>query len=147
MNNTDNIYLTKYAIGQTHSERASDPDLSVFLVNETAGTRTQIINKDGSFCNFPGIVTCAALAAEISVDKLPPKVVYSSTFEKQENGQFLMIWTVRPDGRFWMDSWGFGAEDYEWVDLYSHLDASGQFVAPFQLYSIGYQKYINEDVT
>ena len=142
-----NIYLTKYHIGQTHSECAYDPDLSVFLVDETAGTQVQIIDKDGSFCNFPGIKTCPALDAEIDPGKLRPKVIYSSIFQKLENGGHMMVWTIRPDGRFWMDSWGFGAEDYEWVDLYACLDEKGQFTAPFQLYSIGYKKYFNGDVT
>ena len=145
MKHTDNICLTKYHIGQSHSERPAPSDLSVFLVDETKGTKIQIINADGTFCNFPGIDSCPALDAEISVDKLPAKVVYSSSFEKQENGGYKMLWTVRPDGRFWMDSWGFGAEDYEWVDLYSYLDENGRFTAPFRLHSIGYQNYNNED--
>jgi hypothetical protein len=55
-----------------------------------------------------------------------------------------MIWTVRPDGRYWMDSWGFGAEDYEWVELYAYIDENGQFTAPFRLHSIGYRKFFEE---
>lgn len=137
------IYLTKNRIGPSHSECDYNPDLSVVLVNEETGVRTPILDKDGNFCHFPGITPCDALCAEMDIANIPPRVRYESTFQKCENGQFLMLWTVRPDGRFWMDSWGFGGEDYEWVELYAYLDENGQFTAPFRLYSIGYQKFVS----
>lgn len=136
-----NIYLSKEHIGQTHSECVYDSNFSVFLINERLGTKTQIIHKDGTICNFPGVENCEALSAEISMENIRPKVVYSTTFEKRENGQFLMVWTVRPDGRFWMDSWGFGAEDYESLRLYSYIDETGLFTAPFRLHNIGYRDF------
>jgi hypothetical protein len=141
MNNT---YLNKERIGQTHSECICSADLSVMLTNKEKATKTQIIEKDGTICNFPGIERCQALCDEIDVDNIRPKVYYSSSFQKCDNGQYLMIWTVRPDGRFWMDSWGFGAEDYDWVELYSYIDENGYFTAPFRLYSIGYRKFFKE---
>jgi hypothetical protein len=57
--------------------------------------------------------------------------------EKINDEKFIMVWTIRPDGFYWMDSWGFGAEDYESVSLYSYIDAKGNFMAPFRLYEIG----------
>ncbi len=134
------VILNKYHIGQSHSECLYDPDFSVFLT-DAQGATVQVVESNGTICNFPGIETCEALANEMNVEKIPPVVKFSAVFEKQENGQFRMVWTVRPDGRFWMDSWGFGGEDYESVELYSLLDETGRFVAPFRLYSIGYRKF------
>lgn len=145
MNNTDcsNTYLNTDHIGQIHSECFYNPDFRVILTNADKATRIQIIEQDGTICNFPGIERCQALCAEINIDRIRPVVSYSTAFHKCENGQHLMIWTVRPDGKFWMDSWGFGAEDYESVKLYSYIDENGQFTAPFKLYSIGSRCFVN----
>lgn len=62
-----------------------------------------------------------------------------STFEKLNDGRLIMVWTVRPDGRYGMDFAGFGAEDYEWLSPYTYIDSDGNFTMPFKLYSIGYQ--------
>lgn len=69
-------------------------------------------------------------------------VEYAARFEKLEDGRLIMVWTVRPDGRCWMDSWGFGAEDYELLSLYTYIDSDGNFTMPFRLYSIGYQCFV-----
>lgn len=138
------IYLTKEYIGQSHSECIRCADLSVMLINSGTGEQTQIIGKDGSICNFPGIEACEDLQSELDIDRIPPVVRYSAAFRNCEDGRHLMIWTVRPDGRYWMDSWGFGAEDYDWVDLYAYIDENGRFTAPFRLHSIGYRKFFEE---
>jgi len=144
----NNTFLNTDYIGRSHSERAYNPDFSVIFTNVDTAEKVQIVDRNGNICNFPGITLCDALCSEMNVDKIRPVVAYSATFEKQPNGQYLMVWTVRPDGRYWMDSWGFGAEDYEWVKLYSFIDHKGQFTAPFQLHSIGYQTFfpVGEEV-
>lgn len=140
------VYLNKLYKGRSHSESVTVADDGIFLVNEPLGIRVQIINPDGSFCNFPGIESCDALDRELSVDRIRHEIFYSASFRPLENGCHQMIWTVRPDGRFWMDSWGFGAEDYDSVELYSAIDAQGQFIAPFRLYAIGDHVYRNGEL-
>ncbi len=137
------VKLNKYRIGPSHSECLYDGNFSVYLT-DSQGATVQIVEKDGTICNFPGIENCDALAAELIAEKIPPVIRYETTFKKQENGHFRMIWTVRPDGRFWMDSWGFGGEDYEWVELYADIDQTGRFTVPFRLYSIGYKKFVQD---
>jgi hypothetical protein len=132
MNNT---YLNKERIGQTHSECICSADLSVMLTNKEKATKTQIIEKDGTICNFPGIERCQALCDEIDVDNIRPKVYYSSSFQKCDNGQYLMIWTVRPDGRFWMDSWGFGAE-FDGRDVFLSDKAENLFPAMVKFFNL-----------
>jgi len=127
-------HLNREHIGQTHSEVLYFPDFSVTLTNEDTGRTVKIVDTDGTICNFPGITPCEALTREINLEKLAPVVRYSTSFKKLENGHYRMIWTVRPDGSFWMDSWGFGAEDYDAVALHAEIDENGQFTGPFQLY-------------
>lgn len=139
-----NTRLSKEHIGQTHVDCFYDGDFSVFLINAQQ-EKIKIIDSDGRICGFPGIEDCEALRREISVEDISPVVRYSTTFEQYGSGLFRMIWTVRPDGRFWMDSWGFGAEDYESVVLYSCFDETGRFIAPFRLYRIGYRTFAKQD--
>ncbi len=133
--------MSKEHIGSIHSESITPSDSSVFLMNEALGLRVQIVDRGGNICAFPGVESCPELENEISLERLQPRVRYSTTFQKRENGHHRMLWTVRPDGRYWMDSWGFGAEDYEDVTLYADIDETGKFIAPFRLYSIGYDKF------
>ena len=141
----NNAYLNTDHIGRTHSEGVYPSDFTVILTNPDTGEKFKIIDREGNICNFPGIEPCEALCAEMNVENIQPIVKYSTTFKKCENGHHLMLWTVRPDGRYWMDSWGFGAEDYEWVDLYAYINEKGQFATPFKLHSIGYQKFFQEN--
>lgn len=139
-----NVYLNKLYKGRSHSECVTVADDGIFLTNEDLGLRVQIIEPDGSFCHFPGIESCKALDSELSVDRIRREIFYSAAFQPLDGGCHRMIWTVRPDGRFWMDSWGFGAEDYDSVELYSVLDERGQFTAPFRLYAIGDRVYAED---
>lgn len=142
---SSNIYLSKKYIGQSHSECITLSDLSVILTNEELGICAQIVDEDGNICRFPGVERCEALCAEISVDRLRPVVKYTTTFHRSGDGQFMMLWTVRPDGHFWMDSWGFGAEEDESVRLYAYLNDRGEFTTPFRLYNIGYRNFAEHD--
>lgn len=91
--------------------------------------------------DFPGVEYTDMLKDELGKRKIEPVVKYEALFEKMDNDKFIMVWTVRPDGRYWMDSWGFGAEDYESLSLYTYIDCNGNFTMPFKLYSIGYKVY------
>jgi hypothetical protein len=77
------------------------------------------------------------LTEELGAGSIKPVVRYEAVFEKIDDSRLIMVWTVRPDGRYWMDSWGFGAEDYESLSLYSYIGSDGNFLMPFKLYSIG----------
>lgn len=138
-----NVYLSRDYFGAGHSESLMRTDPVIFI-NKTAGIEKCIVDEDGNILDFPGIEPCPELSSEINLDALKPQVRYEASFKKCKDGGYAMIWTVRPDGRYWMDSWGFGAEDYEWVELYTVIDENGCFTAPFRLYSIGYRKFAEE---
>jgi len=42
-------------------------------------------------------------------------------------------WTLQPDGRYFEDEDGFGAENCEEITLYSYIDTNGIFTEPFKL--------------
>ena len=103
-----------------------------------------LIGADGEIFDFPGVEYTPRLKAELANREIKPIVKYGAAFEKREDGRHLMVWTVRPDGDYWMDSWGFGGEDYDSVSLYTYLDDEGRYLAPFRLYSIGCRFYAGD---
>lgn len=149
MNNQTNIqskvYLSQYTVSRPRSEMALKQDFTVIFANDEKGIKKQILDSEGNIADFPGVEFCPTLKEELGNRAIEPQIKFEAKFEKSDDDKILMVWTVRPDGRYWMDSWGFGAEDYECVELYSCIDLEGNFTAPFKLYSIGYKFYGNED--
>ena len=113
----------------------------IVLTNEKEGVEKIIVDRRRNILDFPGVEYCGELRAELGTYEISPCVKYESYFERCGEGCFRMVWTVRPDGRYWMDEFGFGGEDYEAVTLYSVIDSKGQFLFPFKLYEIGYKRF------
>lgn len=139
----EKIYLSKYFVGEPHSEYLLKVDYTVIFTNEEKAINKKIVDEDGNILDFPGVEYTDTLNDELGKSVIKPIVKYEAVFEKVDNSKFIMVWTVRPDGRYWMDSWGFGAEDYESLSLYTYIDFDGNFTMPFKLYSIGYKFYGN----
>lgn len=135
------IYLNQYVVSDPSGDTIFIKDFTVTFYNEEKGIQKPIVEKNGTICAFPGIEYCEKLIEELGDRSIDPIVKYEAVFRQIEDDRFMMVWTVRPDGRYWMDSWGFGAEDYESVSLYTYIDSDGLFTAPFRLYSIGYDVY------
>ena len=138
-NTQEKIYLSKYIVSDPHSEYLFKQDFTVLFINEEKNIKKPIIDSKGNIPDFPGVEYTDKIIEELGTDSVAPIVKYEAVFEKTDDGKFAMIWTIRPDGRYWMDSWGFGAEDYESLSLYSFIDSDGNFTIPFKLYSIGYK--------
>lgn len=140
-NEHDNVYFSKDFVREPYSEYPFKVDFTVLFINKEKNIRKQIIDQDGNILNFPGVEYINKLNEELGKGEIEPKVEYEAIFEKLDDSKFIMVWTVRPDGRYWMDSWGFGAEDYESLSLYTYINSDGNFMMPFKLYSIGYAFY------
>lgn len=98
--------------------RIDDPDF-----------RRCIIDGNGRIRNFPGI-----REGEWKKDleyPLDNKVRFAFWIGGYKNGKAAVSWTLQPDGRYFEDEDGFGAEDCEEICLYSSLDAEGMFTEPF----------------
>ena len=132
------IYLNTYFVSDTYVYPRGW-DFTVIFTNEEKNIHKKIIDKDGNIIGFPGVQYTDQLKKELGTDDITPAVRFEAAFQKLDDGRIIMVWTVRPDGRYWMDSWGFGAEDYESLSLYTYIDSDGNFTMPFKLYSIGYQ--------
>ncbi len=140
-NGKENVYLSKYFAGRPYGEYPFKVDFSVLFTNVEKNISKQLIDSDGNIPHFPGVEFTDVMKAELGRDSLEPRVKYEVIFEKLDDGRLIMVWTVRPDGRYWMDSWGFGAEDDEALSVYAYIDSEGNFMMPFKLYSIGYTFY------
>lgn len=49
-----------------------------------------------------------------------------------KNGVALVSWTILPDGGYFADENGFGAEDNEEVNIHCYIDKKGKVIIPFQ---------------
>ncbi len=117
------------------------------FVNPAKNIRKTIVNEKGRFIHFPGIENVKLVLSKMETNRLnvPAVVSYRTEFNYQDNGHHLVIWTVQPDGWYWADEGGFGAEDDDEVRLYSYLDENGSFTIPFRIYNVGDHKYFGTD--
>ena len=117
------------------AENVSEPD-----------TKILIVNGSGAFVNFPGIENPGFIAQYIRSGSLAPFSRFVTAFEDFKDGKALVLWEAQPDGWYWADEGGFGAEsDYE-ITLYSYLDEGGKFLAPFRIYRIGRVDFFGTDL-
>lgn len=137
-------YVTKTYISGVNGYIRKPEEQSVFYVNEVLDLSRMIVDMEGNIRHFPGVEENEVLMEELGRWSITPVARYTVRFEEAPNEQIRMIWTVRPDGRFFMDEDGFGDEGFEQVCLYTHIDANGDYIAPFRLYSIGNKNYFTE---
>ncbi len=109
-------------------------------------TKILLVDEESAFVNFPGIENPGFIEQYIRLGSLAPFAEFITSFEDFKDGKARVLWEVQPDGWYWADEDGFGAEsDYEIV-LYSYLDENGNFLAPFRIYRIGNVKYFETDL-
>lgn len=88
-----------------------------------------IIDSNGIIQHFPGIEEGDWLKElEYPLDK---KVRFDFWICDFKDGKAQVRWTLQPDGRYFEDEDGFGAEKCEEVCLYSYLDKKGVFTQKF----------------
>jgi len=137
---TEPVYLTETVTFGMHPYRSADEDSSVFFVNENRGIRKMIIDSRGNIQNFPGIIKEEFWVKHVAPNYLKQQVRFRSDFEKRENG-WIFLWQLQPDGWYWADEGGFGAENDLEVVLYTYLDLNGDFTGPFRIYKLGNAGY------
>ena len=129
-------YLTETVVFGMHRYRTAEEDSTVYLVNESLGIRKKLVDSLGNIQNFPGIIKEDFWLEEVSANSLKPQIRFRSSFEPRENG-WIFEWQIQPDGRYWEDEDGFGAEKDLEVVLYTFVDHLGEFSGPFRLYKLG----------
>lgn len=131
--NRSGVYLTETVI-------FGRGDSSVYFVDTERGIRKMLVNDTGCFQNFPGVIKEDFWVREVSANALHPRVRYRTSFEKREN-QWLLLWTIQPDGDYWRDAEGFGGENEDEVVLYTYVDMHGDYTGPFRIYAVGDRCY------
>ena len=119
-------------------------DMPVFFEEECClPVIEQVLDEGGNIVNFPGIRPDARFESKLAVG-MHRDVRYEAQFFPLEEDRFLMLWLLQPDGMYWADEFGFGMDNDESICLYTTLSKSGEFEAPFKLYSIGGVHYCEE---
>lgn len=137
---TESVYLTATVTFGMHPYRGADEDSSVFFVDENRGIRKPIIDSVGNIQNFPGIIKEDFWVKHVAPNYLKQQVRFRSDFEKRDNG-WIFLWQLQPDGWYWADEGGFGAENDSEVVLYTYLDLNGDFTGPFRIYRLDRRGY------
>lgn len=130
---TTPVYLTETVV-------FGHGDSSVYFVDENRRIRKMLVDTTGGIQHFPGIIKENFWVKKVSANALTPRVRYRTSFEKREN-KWIMLWTIQPDGDYWRDDDGFGAENEDEVVLYTYVDMNGDFTGPFRIYEIGERCY------
>lgn len=137
-------YLTAYYTYGMHMYRSQGEDSSVYYVDESRGIREMVVDKQGVIQHFPGIVKEDFWVNQLDNRKaLEPQIRFRTDFEKR-NGRFIMLWQIQPDGFYYADEDGFGAEDCVEVKLYSFLNEEGKLAEPFRIYRVDRNEYYLE---
>ena len=118
---------------------------AAYYINPQKGIRKKIIARDGKIIDFPGFENHQLVLSHLEDVSDSAYVRFGSCFEKTPQGNFIFIWDIQPDGRYWADDDGYGAEKGQEVRLYTYLDDEGHFTAPFKIYSIGVEDYFGTD--
>jgi len=90
-----------------------------------------IVDGEGMIQNFPGVQEGDwREAAEFPVDS---RVRFAFWIYGYKDGKAAVRWLVQPDGRYFEDEDGFGAEHCEEIEMHSYLDEEGRFTEPFSV--------------
>lgn len=89
----------------------------------------EITDSSGRFLSFPGVIH--GPWEENLAGPFRPQVNFIAGIEPFRDGLACFRWMVQPDGFYYTDEDGFGAEDDEEIWLYALIDETGNFVTPF----------------
>lgn len=133
MNEDIKLGLNQYV---TFGRNGHGETAEVVLYSQEHNYQKTIIDHEGRFEDFPGIVQGKWIDyLERKFDFDEGQVCYRTSFEKYGEG-YRCFWEIQPDGRYWADEDGFGAEDDSEITLYADLDSRGVFKGPFRIYKI-----------
>jgi hypothetical protein len=107
----------------------------IYAIDSQGKRIKTIVDSSGKIIDFPGVVEEKVWTDEF-LGTLSPYVRYRTEFNKCADGTYIMLWEIQPDGRYWADSDGFGAEHDSEIILYSYIDDKGNFLEPFRGYSV-----------
>lgn len=128
-----------------HLYRQKGEVAEVIFTNPKKNIKRTIIDDDGVIIDFPGFEHPELIERYLKDVSDAPCVRFRSEFEKTEDA-FMFLWEIQPDGRYWEDDDGFGAESGAELILYAYLNDEGVFTSKFRIYSYGVTEYFGTDL-
>ena len=142
MSITDIEFSQTQTFGNHLYRRVGEVAEIIFINHETGVSKT-IVSDSGRIMGFPGFAH-PELVSLYCGGQMSEQIRYSSHISLLD-GQYALIWQIQPDGRYWEDDDGFGGTTDEEIDLYAHMDESGNFAEPFRLFSVGSNRFYGTD--
>ncbi len=107
---------------------------SLVLINELFQERIILVDHKGKLVHFTendiNFERVNLLENSFNAEKLvAPYGFYVDPFY---NNIALVSWTLYPDGRYFADEDGFGAEDNNETTVYGYMNSHGKMLIPFQ---------------
>lgn len=90
-----------------------------------------IVDGNGWIQDFPGF--CEGEWRRELEFPADPVVRFVFWISPYKDGKARVRWVMQPDGRYFADDDGFGAEHFDEVEMISYLDEEGRFTAPFSV--------------
>lgn len=120
---------------------------TVIFYNRKKRILRKIIDQ-GTICDFPGIANEDLVLSYYEGSNISPVTRYEYSCERydKEGHPFIMYWTVQPDGRYYADADGFGAEHQTEIRLYAFIDDEGRFEGPFRIHTIDSTRFMGTDM-
>jgi len=94
--------------------------------------RRCIVNHAGEIQNFPGFKD-RSWESELEIPMGSQRVNFVFWIFPYQDGKARVRWLLQPDGRYFEDEDGYGAEHFDEIEMYSTLDEDGKFTEPFSL--------------
>lgn len=89
-----------------HCARINSP---IEYINPNNKESVVLVDAKGNIQNFPGILEEDSWISLLKNEKyLEPRVRFSIELEVYDEENYIIIWEIRPDGRYWEDENGFG---------------------------------------
>lgn len=107
----------------------------ILIYDKITQIATVVIEEGGHINGFPGIIEEDLWKNEYKGGRFD-YASYRVEYEVLKNGGVMIIYTLQPDGRYWEDDDGFGAENEVELNFFSYIDHTGKFTQPFKIYSI-----------
>ena len=105
--------------------------VNLTLRNDATGLRKKITDRYGNFIDFPGVVE-GPWRNDLT-GFFCERIDFVFRFNRPSAPDRLLDfeWMVQPDGWYYADSDGFGAEKDKEIILTAGMDRNGRFVTPF----------------
>ena len=92
--------------------------------------RRCIVNQAGYIQNFPGFRDRSWEKA-LDIPTASERVLFAFWVFPYQDGKARVRWLIQPDGRYFEDEDGYGAEHCDEIEMYSYIDEEGRFTEPF----------------